>query len=68
MPYRSDDPVRDFLRHDAELADELEKLPKCGYCEHPIQDEKCYEFDGMLICSECLNEHHLRWTEHYVED
>ena len=68
MPYRSDDPIRDAMRHDAEEYEYLQKLPKCGYCDKPIQDDECYEIDDVLICPKCLKEHHHRWTENYVED
>ncbi len=56
-----------FLAHDAEQARMLEKYPKCSACEDPILDDFCYEFDGVLICEDCLNEGHRRFTEHYKE-
>lgn len=63
---RTGDPLDDFARHDAEQADALDKLPKCSECEHPIQDEKLYEFDGALICKRCLIDNHEKETEDFV--
>lgn len=65
--FRTDDPVADFERYDAEQVAELEKLPRCSECDEPIQTEKCYEFNGELICQECLENYHEKDTEDYVE-
>ena len=67
--YYTDDPVRDFLCHDAKQADELDRLPKCAECGKPIQSEKCYESyekGGDVICQECLENNHTHWVEDYV--
>ena len=66
MPY-SDDPAADFARHDAEQTKWLEKLPVCVECDHPIQDEHCYEINDELICEECLKNNHRKNTDDYVE-
>ena len=65
--FRTDDPERDFLKHDAEQQKQLEKLPRCSECDEPIQSEKCYEFNGELICPECLENYHEKETEDYVD-
>ena len=49
----TDDPIADFLRHDAERQRQLDRLPKCAYCHEPIQDNHCYAIDGDLIHFEC---------------
>jgi hypothetical protein len=41
-------------RHNDEQERLLEQLPKCDYCEEPIQDEYAYRIDNELICQECL--------------
>ena len=51
--WRSTDPIRDFERWDSDLEDELERLPKCKYCEEPIQQDTAVYIDGF-ICDECL--------------
>ena len=58
---RTNDPLADFARYDAEQAAKLDKLPKCDYCGEPIQDEKYYEIEGKNICLECL-EDFKKWT------
>ena len=65
--YRTDNPIHDFMMHDIEQAEWLEKLPVCVYCNNEIQDECYYDFDGEAVCEECLNKHFRRWTEDYVE-
>lgn len=54
--------------HEREQAKELERLPVCYECDEPIQDEVCYEFDGELLCLECLKDNHRRRTEDYIEE
>lgn len=65
--FYSDDPAADFLRHDAEQAAILDKLPRCSECDEPIQSEVCYEINGELVCEECLENNHKKWVEDYVE-
>lgn len=47
---------------------ELEKFPKCTECGEPIVDDDCYEFDGDLICLECLNANHKKSIWEYIEE
>lgn len=63
----SDDPVKDFERHDARQRRRLARLPRCSECREPIQDDECYEINGELICEGCLNENHRKRTDDYVE-
>ena len=53
--FYSDDPVRDFERHDAEQERRLSMLPVCDYCDEAIQDEQYYEINGDCVCEECLD-------------
>lgn len=64
--YYSDDPARDFARHDADQARALEKLPVCEYCWQPIQDEEFYQLNGVCICESCMADFKKR-TEDYIE-
>lgn len=61
------DPERDFDLHEAGQERELNKRPVCYECEHPIQDEVCFEINGELICLECLNENHRKFTDDYID-
>ena len=55
-----------FDRYDAEQEKALSKLPECSECGEPIQDEECFEFNGELICPDCLKYNHRKWTEDYI--
>jgi formylmethanofuran dehydrogenase subunit E len=56
MPFRTDDPVADFERHDREQARWLDSLPKCSICKNPIQQELAFEKNGFWICDECFED------------
>ena len=62
----SDDPIRDFLRHEAKRERELEKFPECSECGEKITDEYLYEINDELICEECLNRYHRRSVDDYI--
>ena len=66
MAFRTDDPISDHMAHEARQQAWLDKLPVCYECDHPIQTEECFEFNGELICPECLNENHRKAVEDYV--
>lgn len=53
--FYSDDPIRDFLNHDAELARQLELRPVCADCCEPIQEEEAYYINGEWICERCID-------------
>ncbi len=61
------DALRDWERHDAQQQAALDKLPKCAYCDQPIQTDECYEINDELVCPDCLNEHHRKWVEDYIQ-
>lgn len=55
--WRSADPIRDFERYDSDREEELEKLPKCKYCEEAIQQDTAVylEDEDEYICDSCLH-------------
>ena len=63
----TDDPLLDFAVHDRQQSEELNKRPVCCYCGEPIQDDFCYEINGELICTDCLEANHKKCTEDYIE-
>ncbi len=65
--YYTDNPVADYGRWSDDRERELERLPVCTECEHPITDEHCVEFNGELICEECLDNNHRKNTEDFIE-
>lgn len=60
------DNYSEWARHDAENEKWLARLPKCTECDEPIQDERCYEFDGELICPSCLEAYHAKDTDDFT--
>lgn len=62
----TDNPIADFEKWDREQCAALERLPKCAECGEPIQTEECYLINDELICPECLEKNHKKWTDDYV--
>lgn len=56
MPYRTDDPERDFERWDREQAEWLASRPICANCGRPIQDDHYYQIGDEPICPRCLED------------
>lgn len=57
MSFRTDDPVADFLRHDARQAKRLSERPVCTDCHDPIQEETAYYINGEWICESCMEDY-----------
>ena len=53
----TDDPIRDFEKHDAEQERWLQSRPVCSECGEHIQDEELFDIDGDLVCEECLTDY-----------
>lgn len=64
--YRTDDPISDFHRYDAEQQEQLDRLPKCIYCHEPIQDDYLFNVDGELYCEDCMEDLFKRPVENYM--
>lgn len=62
----ADDNYSLWERREAEYERWLKKLPRCDECNKPIQEETCFEFDGLLICDECLELNHKRFTDDFI--
>ena len=66
------DPYRDYDLHDADMQAKVDKLPICDCCREPIQGEDLYDFDGDLICEDCMPDYvkqlYRKKTEDYMED
>lgn len=65
--FYTDNPARDFANYDAEQQRELDRLPVCEYCGHPIQDEELWVINDCLVCDSCAEYHHKKRTEDYME-
>lgn len=55
-------------RYEAEKQRELDKMPKCSYCNKPITEEHLYDFGGEIICESCLNDNYRKCTISYIEE
>ena len=64
--YRTDDPIADFDRWDAEQSKQEEKLPECSECGTKVQEEHYYSINDEVICPECLENNHRKLVEDYV--
>ena len=54
MCFRTDDPIADFNRLDAEQWELLQKCPKCSVCDEHIQEEEAYYIHDVWICEACM--------------
>lgn len=57
MMYKTDDPIADYDRWDAEQARWRERLPECEMCGERIEDDYAYDIDGSIICPDCMDKH-----------
>lgn len=64
--FRGDDPIFDHISHEAKRERWISRRPVCCECRDPIQSKELYDFNGKLICPECLVENHLKETEDYT--
>ena len=65
--YIGDNPIADFNRWDAEQTKRLNLLPWCDDCNEPIQDDKCYQIGGEILCEDCMKDRYERYTEDFME-
>lgn len=68
----TDDPVADAERYFAERDEALTVLPICSCCGERIQEDELYDFDGDLVCEECLPvylaDNYKKPTTAYIEE
>ena len=56
--FYTDDPIRDFERHDAELQRKIDRSPKCEHCgEHVYGEDYYYEINDDVVCFYCLRDY-----------
>lgn len=55
--------------HDIEMARREERLPVCENpkCKKRIHDDFYFEIDGEILCEECVNLRHRKYTEDYID-
>ena len=64
--YFTDNPIADAERYAAEQEEALDKLPRCEYCNKPIDDDYLFEINDEVICEGCLNKHFRKGVDDYV--
>lgn len=67
MTYRTDNPIADFNRYQAEQEKQLTKCSICAECEEYIQDDYYYEINGDILCCDCMDNYYRRSTDDYIE-
>lgn len=67
MFLRTDDPIADYDRWDAEQERELERLPVCTECGERITDDFFYDINGECICERCMDANYKKSTDDYIE-
>jgi hypothetical protein len=60
------DPDADFYRCDWEEAELLKRLPVCGSCKRPIQDEKLLYVEGYFYHVDCFVKEYAEDTEDFI--
>ena len=63
----TDDPVRDYDRYDAYMAQLEAKLPHCDRCGCPIR-ETYFLINGEILCEDCMHDEYARSSEDYLSD
>lgn len=63
----TDNPIADFVRHDAEQQAKLDKLPVCECCKEPIQQEKAIYYNDQYCCEDCESEFWQNIREDFLE-
>lgn len=66
MPEYIPDVLDQWEQRELKQQKELDRLPECSECGHPIQSEFCYEINDELICEQCMSDHHRKAVEDYV--
>ena len=64
--FRTDDPIRDFERHEAKQESWLARRPVCADCEQHIQEETAYYINGEWLCQGCMSTY-LVEVRDYIE-
>lgn len=49
-----------WQRHEAEMEEELQRLPVCDWCGEHIQDDCYYDINNEKVCECCIKDSR-RW-------
>lgn len=56
-----------WCEHEAQQEEELSRCPKCDVCGEPIQDEYCYQIEGVAICEYCMIDNFRKRTSDLMD-
>ena len=56
LSFRTDDPLSDYDRYEAECEAWLKSRPVCVKCREHIQDQYAYLTENGWICDDCADE------------
>lgn len=65
--FRTDDPVADYLRYDAEQEAKRDRLPVCVYCGEPIEADHYFLINDEIICPDCLESYFRKDIDEYID-
>ena len=54
---RTDDPVKDAETYEWEKNHMNRDIPECEECGYRVDEDYYYEFDGKVICPDCMKQH-----------
>lgn len=66
--FRTDDPLRDFDRYDAEQAAKEAMLPQCEKCGEHICDDEYFYINNEILCEECMRNEYARSTKDWLNN
>lgn len=66
MCFRTDNPISDFNRWDAEQESWLAERPVCADCDEPIQDDHYFDINGEAICPDCMEGNYRKEIGDYI--
>lgn len=65
--FKTDDPLADFNRHEAEQESRLARRPVCCYCEEHIQHDHLFLINDEMICPDCLESYFRKDVDDFCE-
>ena len=65
--YKTSDPIRDYALYCEDLAKEEAYMPVCDMCGEVIHEDYYFDFDGDIVCEDCVEKMYRRSTDDYIE-
>lgn len=72
MWVRTDDPASDAGDYFAERERSVAYLPICAHCDEPMDCDDLFDFNGVLVCENCvidyIHENHKHRVDEYIDE